>query len=250
MSYYILLNTDDIVYGSSHDATWDLGSLDTSNFEEYQLALHSCEFSNVIYPLNPDRRNYIVYYQEDNDPNTTIQAPFTIKNYDGTTLATELATNLSFNSPNGYTYVVAFDAETKKLTIQEGAGDPFRIVDGPYSAHREIGMDLSVTAFQTTAFTLSDPIDVSGSKYVDLLSNVTSSNISSSTNSNILYRIPLNVPFGSILFFQNSSDLFLNMNTENIDAFSISLRDDRGLPVTLPSNVSISYVFKLKRLAQ
>ena len=64
----------------------------------------------------------------------------------------------------------------------------------------------------------------------------------------LLCRVPVDVPFGSIVFYEPSSDDSIVDFGGNLDNLNLQLRDDRGNMFQLPPNSHVSYTFKVNEL--
>ena len=204
---FLFINSQDKIGGSNYDFTISLQSLTASNLLNVNVGLHTIQFANTVYPLNSVRGNNTIYWQEDNDTGITYSAVLPETNYTGTTFASALKLVLDAGTGNGYAYTVSYDTSSKKITISEATNGPFRVVDGTNSLHRELGWDVdTVMDFKSASYEIGSPIDISGSKYVDVITNLGTRNINSTTTANTLFRIPLTVGFGSVELYQNATD--------------------------------------------
>lgn len=225
-----------------------LDNLPVSNIQQYKVSLNQVSLNNSVYPINNDRANKI-YFQEANSTATTYSATLTSQSYTGLTFASALQTAMNGATGNAYVYTVSYNSATKKLTISEAGNNPFRIVDGSKSVHREMGVNLFDTAFKSSAYTLASPIDISGSKYVDLICNeLRNPSYTSQGLVSIIARIPLNTDFGTTIYFEpSSSSEFLLMN-ELGSNLQFYLRDDRGNNFDLPFNHEVSLLFHFEKI--
>ena len=247
-SIYIFLNSDDRTTGEPHQPVFNLSSIASSNLLNYKLSLSTLEFPNSVYAINSVRNNNFLYFQEAGSTAATYSGTFTETEYTGATFATEVQSILNNNTGNAYTYTVSYSSTTKKLTISEGSNNQFRIVTGDSTAHREVGWDVvNVTDFKTAAYELSAPIDISGTKYIDVVSSIGNLNVSSSYNSNIIFRCPVNSSFGDIIFYQNTDNSEMYISHDDFSEIRLDLRDDRGRPFQLPHNASASFVLRLSQ---
>lgn len=247
MSTLIVLTTDDAVPGSSpSDSTFNIPQLSASNLLRYNVKLEQVSFTNVVYPINSTRQNNIFYFQENNDTGTTYSFTIAEDTYTGTEFATYLTTQMNTASGNGYTYTVSYDSSKKKLTFSEATNSPFRIVNGDSSSHREVGWDiLTQTSFVVTSTEAAQPVNLAGSLYVDVFSDLSTNNISSTSTGALLYRVPLTASFGEIQFDSALNDRALVLNNDTISSVRFYLRDDRGFPFDIPSHFPVSYTLRL-----
>jgi len=243
----IFVNTDDRASGTVSDAQWHLSSeLPATNLMNYNLSLQTCEFAHLVYPFNSSRGNQILYWQEDSDAGTTYSATIPENAYSGSGIATQLTTLMNAGTGNAYVYTWTYDSTSKRLTVSEASDSAFRIWSGVgnQDCNREIGFDKTDINFKTASFTLPWPVDLSGTKYVDILTNLANMNQSTTLTSNTLFRIPVTSSFGTIIFHQSFSDDSLYVANDSLSSFRLQLRDDRGRRFILPENASVSYTIR------
>ena len=111
--YYLLVDSEDrstLSYSSSDFVI----NLPRVYKDISKVKLLSYTITNSIYTVN--NTNYRLNLIEAVGGATTVVS-LTQKNYNGSTLATELKTQLDAVSANGYTYTCSYDANTLKFTI-------------------------------------------------------------------------------------------------------------------------------------
>jgi hypothetical protein len=243
MSRFIHLNTRDRNEGINGDATFYILSFRHTGVQ--QLTIESIQFPQMLYPFSVARQNYIIYFQEDGSDVVPLQAELQVDtDYNGATLSTEIADKMTAASTGGHTYTVTYSTSTKRFTATT-TGTSFRLVDAEKSAHFELGYNIADPVFYNS-LTFAFPVDVSGTKYVDLVSNIGSSaNYNSSGTFSPIARIPLLESFGEAVIYSGSLRQNLRFN-ENDDVIRLQLRDDRGRLVDLPDNAHVSYSFSLQ----
>jgi hypothetical protein len=244
----IFMNTKDAVGGSKpYNATFIIPQLTGSNLVRYAISIDSVEFSNTAYPISAERQNNILYFQENNVTGVTYSGALTTQNYNGNTFAVEVQSVLNNNTGNGYTYSVSYDSSTKKITISELGNNPFLLLGssgGVDSVYREVGWLDGDTVFKTAATEMAFPIDISGSKYVDVFSSLSCNNVSTSSTGNVLMRVPLTASFGDLQFFSNNVLDKISLNSDTFSNVRFSLRDDRGLTFVVSDYSNVSYTVK------
>jgi hypothetical protein len=218
-----------------YNATWYITDVRLNLLTKYSISLQTIEFNNAVYPFNA--YNNKIYFDEGAG---TLTATITPSSYTGSTLATELTTQLT---AIGATYTVSYNSVTKKFTISITAGT-FKFVSGNNNCYDELGINVNTQTFLATQS--SDyPVSLSGTNYVDVISNFSHLNYASSGYGSLLCRVPVNVAFGGIVYYEPSTDDSVEDFGGNLDNLSLSLRDDKGNPFELPSNASVSYTFKV-----
>lgn len=223
------------------DIIYNLNFNTGNNMEGYAISLQSVMLPNLVYPINKNNQN--IYFKEDGG--ATISFALDENNYTGTQIATELQSKLNANTGLGRVYAVSYSTQTRKLTTTETGGLPNTIqyVDGSKNAYVELGINSSKGA--ATIYTHSYPVDLSGTEYVDLQTDITTSNYSSNGKTNILERVPMSVSFGEIMTYQNTTDDYIRLNEDSISSLEIRLLDDKGNLWDLPGNAQVAFVFKL-----
>lgn len=250
MSSLIFLNSRDSTSYSeeNHEASWVINLPRLNNMMGFQLSLQNVEVPNVVYPINA---YYNTVYWHEVSGADSLSAALTANNYTGTQLATALATAMTTESAaNGSTrtYSGSYDSQSKKLTLTV-AGDTFYWEAGsdtdPY-CYDEMGLQRSLMPKAAAASQVSDfPINVSGTQFVDVVTNFSNHNFSTGTTGNILARVPMDLGFGNVVTktLVDKEKLFISVS--HIDEIRISLRDDRGNPWILPANAHISLTLRV-----
>jgi hypothetical protein len=181
----------------------------------------------------------VVYFQENNNPNITYTATLTPQNYNAQEFVDEIVSQMTSSSGNGYTYTGSFNDQSKKITINSTGN--FRFDETYYEA----GFNVIQLFFDTT-YTGNNTVRIDGSMYIDVLSNLGTYTYSSDGRSGILFRIPLNVPYGSILYYENKNEDWFQVSANDMSYFEFRLRDCENKPWTLPSNCDVSITMKLR----
>lgn len=239
----IFLTTRDGNYSTNYDNSWDISLPRLNNLKGFRLSVQSIELANVVYPINAN--NNKVYFKEDGG--ATLTATLTENSYSGSEMATHLASVLSSAVGGSGTYSGTFNLQTKKITITVTAGiTNFAFTSGATDAYEELGIDSTSFAAAASSQTSDFPVSLGGSTYVDVVSNFSGHNYSSSTTGHVLTRIPLNEPFGSYIFYEPNTDDKFFVSVSQIDSVRIQLRDDKANPWLLPSNAHVSLVLKIQ----
>jgi hypothetical protein len=240
-SSLLFLNTDDSQFTqNASDALFELDSNVFGDLTNFSLSLQSAELANTVYPIN--RFYNKIYFKE--NAGATLTASLDFNNYTGTEFASEVQTKL--NSVGTLSYTVAYDNQSKKLSISTTIGNTFQLVEGTNDVYREMGY--AVPTADSISLISDYPVRLDGSAWVDILSSVGHMNYSSNGRDNVLSRVPLNVPFGNVIFYENESDDFLRTLSSDISTLELRMVDDRNNPFELPNNSPVGYVLKLIRI--
>ena len=229
----------------SYDAVYSLNVPRLNHMQAYGLSLQNIEFPNVVYPIN----EYNNQFSFSESGGATITTTLTSNSYTGTQFVAALAAQMTAVSVAVRTYTGSYDSQTKKATITVGAGT-FRFMPNASTAlslYESLGMDESLLTTRTTAASQTSeyPINVSGSSYVDVVTNLSTLNYSLDTTANVLVRIPLINAFGSMVFYEPSTDDRLAVDGQNLTELEVRLRDDHGNPWKLPSTAHLSITLKV-----
>jgi hypothetical protein len=242
MSSLIFLNTRSSETDINYSTFWAIQKPRLNvQTDVFRLSLQTVEFPNTVYPINKYNNQLVV--EETGQP--AVVLTLTPNNYTGDSIAVELAAQL--NTLTG-TYTVNYDKTSKKLDVLLQAGPAqFAFEPVTFDAYEALGITtLLNSAIDLNVLTVFDaPVNLSGSAYVDLVTNFSTHNFSTSTTANVLARIPLVVPFGNIVFYESATDDRLFITARQIDEIGVQLRDDRGNLFELPLNAHLSLVLKL-----
>lgn len=228
---YIFLNTDNGI-GLNYDSNFNL-NLSKSDFMANSISLMNVCFNNSVYPFS-SFNNTLTILEAANTLNLTI----TPNNYTGNEMAAHLQTLLNAATLAAFVYTVSYNTQSKKLTISSTG--TFTITGG--SSLNELGF--VIYSSPVSLYNGNFPVNLAGSKYIDVISSLSTNNISSNKYSNVLARIPLDGSFGSIISWENEESYIDLMS--DISNITLRLFDESGRPYRLPNNVSVSYTFKLR----
>lgn len=240
MTSLLFLSTRDGELRETYNTFWSINLPRLNTLQGFEIALQNIEFPNLVYPINA--YNNKLYISEDGGG--TLTATLTPNAYTGDQMAAELKTQLE--AAGAGTYTVTYDKQSKKFTIAvSGAKAAFAFVDGATNAYEAIGFDSVSLPTSAASLTSSYPVNLSGSQYVDVVTNFSSHNYSVSTTAHVLVRVPLNENFGSIIFYEPSSDDSLFVTTNQLDEIYMQLRDDKGNYWELPYTSHVSMTLKI-----
>ena len=232
-SKYLYLHTKDSINPNEPSiASWSMPEIFKVSATN-RLTLVGATFANAVYPVNSN--NNVIVFQEDSVA-VSFTATLTAGIYTGSSLATELKTALDASVGSANTYTVTFSSATLKLSIST-SGTNMKFISG--SGLRIIGFEaLGFIVAPVASF----PVRLDGTQFVDLVSSIDSSNISTSGR-NILARIPISVSAGSLVVYENPLDVGISFEPKNISSIEIRLSDDMGNLWSLPANCPVNYTF-------
>jgi len=240
-NFFINIDSRNRSYGSNALFTVTLNDFDLSPGTHVAVSLSEFSMYNLQYPVNSTNNSII--FKEANDDVTEYTATLDEGNYTGAEIATEIALQLNTSTGNAYTYSVAYDSKTGKLTITLTLPEVFKLV----SANEIYGYSAG-TGFASVT-TGNYPLNMSGVEYIDVLIP-TLSNSNVTTNDNIyglIKRIPLEVAWGSLLSYKSmESDDSIEVDAGYLNNLRIDVRNPDASIYDLPENSHISVVLKCK----
>lgn len=243
-SHLLFLDTRHSIRPSTPwDTEFNLNNAISANLDDYRMSIQSAEIPNLVYPVN--RFNDQVYFTENAGP--VITTSLTRKNYDGNELATVLATVMTAATTVAETYTGTYDIYTKKITISAAGATAITFEDGA-SNSAEITGFTNFGQILIGGGVAENVVRIDGTEYIDILTNLNTSNYSSNGSSNVLFRVPMNTSFGTVVFQQNATTDFIFVSSSSMNTFSIFIRDAQGRPFELPPNANCSFVFKLEAI--
>lgn len=206
--------------------------------EQYKLHISHCQFANRVYPVNE-------YYSKlcfTEDDTTTFNIQLDENNYTGHSLATHLQTLM--NDAGSHTYTVTYDSSLKKLQIT-AVGGVFRW-DTIATKHAYEIIGNTTFGVSANTYTSDVPIRLSGTNYVDILSNFQNDSHLSTSTSSLLARIPVDVNFGYIIFHEPANHRPINIqNKQGMLDIQLELRDDHGHPWKLDAYGHLSLELRI-----
>lgn len=162
---------------------------------------------------------------------------FPVGNYTPATFATQLATLLTANSPQGWTYTVTFDTTTYKLTISENGAYEFQLQFPNDWLSKHLGFASLTPTSTNMALTADTLVDfIRTREYLIYLRNVYSPN-KTCAGLTFHFAIPNHSGFGCYSFFNETSNYestvgHSNSNV-NIGFLDIILMDYLGNEINL-----------------
>lgn len=241
---YLYLNTKDCIDPTEpHIALFQIqGSI--NEFNVSKLVLEAVDLNNAQYPIN--RYNNTLVFEEKSAA-STVTLTIDPNLYTGTQMASYLTTQMTAQSLQGNTYSVSYDSQSKKLTFDVTPNN-FRITSAS-TCLSELGFPSTGMGSAVLLKTSDYVVNLNGSKYIDVISNLSNRSFSSDQKSNRLVRIPISVGFGELISYQSqSSDNYIRIgNNADMSNLELRLLDDKGNPYVINPNNPISYVFSIKQ---
>lgn len=239
MALNIYLNSRDKSFGSASDFEFQTNINNIVRNTGFQIRLEEFTMPFLEYGVN-SKNNSLIF--EENGNAADIVCSITPGYYTASEFIALLETALQLNGAN--TYIITYNTNTKKITISAGV-DTFRFVSG--NLLDVIGF-VPQTSFSSIS-TGSHPINLAGSLFVDIYTNLITNNFSIGVrpSGTLLARIPCNAEYGELLDYVNDMNhSFTVLNDESINNLAISLYDDKGRLLDLPENCYASLVLSLR----
>lgn len=238
-SSYIFLNTDDSLNPNTpYDSSFNLNSK-INDLSSTKMALSTVQFSNTVYPINSFYNTFVC---QENNALGTMTLTLAPNNYTGTQIASYLQTVMNAGTTQATVYTVSYNSQSKFLTFS--GTNNFKIL-ATSTCLRELGISSRGMSSPQITFICDYPVELSGSRYIDVISNLSSKSVSSNNYTNILVRIPLAVSFGEVVIYQSSAESSFTVFNQDLCAIDLRLIDDRNNQFILPANSPISYTFRM-----
>ncbi len=237
----IFLSTRDGRSVYNYKDTWNINNQYYNDLRGFGISLVGMIFPNLVYPIN--EYNQMIYLTDsDGNPNPkTVTIPSA--NYTGATFGAAIKTAL--DAASLLTYTVSFDSPTEKLTISVVGPDTCEFTSGDNSAYEAMGFEDALFSSGTSSITSDNPIEISGTPYIQVLTNFVGNNYSSFTNSNVLTTVPVTESFGAWVFFSNRQTQNQYVTDARIHEIKMELRDAWGNPFKLPNNAYVQLTFRI-----
>ena len=208
-----------------------------------EVSVQEVIIPNVVYPVN--RYYNTVYWTEFNVLAVNKQATLEYNNYTGPQFAAALQQQMSFASATSFT--VTYDEQAKKLTFTIAVGT-FLFRSGERDLNAEMGItdgQPELTTF-STMHTSSSPINISGSKYVTLSTNLQTPNVAVGRQLDPLAVIPLTLGFGQVISWSPQTEKPITLPGRNLTSLNLQLYDDRGNLWELPETHDIQFTLFIR----
>jgi len=238
---YLFLNSRDSLSPSTpHNSEFFLG-MRFNEKSSVKLALEQCSFVSAVYPIN---RFYNTLVVEENGAASTTTFTLTPNTYNGVEVAAHLQTIMNAGTQESTTYTVSYDMQSKKLTFT-GTND-FRVLAEGSTCLHILGFD-EADGMRTaeTTYTAPHVVRLDGTPYVDVISSLSTRNVSSNSYTNVVARVYITASFGYVNSYDSSREALLDFFNNELSSLSLRLIDARGNPYELPSTCEVAYTLKL-----
>lgn len=244
MSSFIFLDSrDSLATGRANQFDWSLTGVNNQLTQNILFSVDQFTMPNSRYVIHT--YNKFLYVQQ-NGGGTQI-ATLTEGNYTATTLATEMKTRLDALGIN--TFTITYSSTTQKYTISVGVlPNVVQFVAGSYNPYSVIGLDLNVHKSAVNNLVFSSQVNLAGTQFIDIVcTSIPNPNIKSGTSYPLLWRVPCNVPIGSLIYWEDYSNRNVKVSPYQLDNLSITILDDEGNPYDLDTLHPLTLVIKLSQ---
>lgn len=228
-----------------YSTSWHISDRHYRNLRGFALKLEHAQLSNSVFPIN--EYNNRIYFQELSSAGVVTESLIPEGHYETlTAYAGAIAAVMTTDSPNGLTYTYSVNSANLIITIT--GTSVFRFREGVNDALNNMGFvrPNSNHADFVTSHTGAAPADISGTHYIDIVSNIPTNSYSPGAERNYVFaRIPVSAGYGNTIFYQASEASPMLVTQERLDQIEIFLFDQNGNPFKLPQNRRLSMQFKV-----
>lgn len=218
----------------------------SDNVEYYQVSLNSMSFPNVVEPFRTGINSRIDFCENLNIVNV-FTCNITQGGYDGNSLAAEIQSKMNAVVGKANAYTCTYSSSSKKITISTGGGS-FSLRSTSTCLY-ELGFTIGQNTAFNTSWTGTNLVSLSGLRFVDVMVSFGTGSYSSNNRPNILNRIYMEYPYGSINSYRKYVDSdYCVVSAEDLQFLEIRILDDTGNLVVLPSNQFITYDLIIKAM--
>lgn len=218
----------------------DTFSYKISNANAVQTWIVTVTFSPGVYPIS-GTNSLLERIQQVQD--SIVGANRIQWNFNTTTKRVELV-----NQSQGVNWFIQIDKSIDPRFPFQDANSQLRMID-------MLGLDNFVTPFTSTpgphnfVNVASGIVDISASAYMDIAFNLSSSTLSTANlNRMIVSRVPIDVPYGEVVSFQENHPLEFLINTQQMNSLRITLYNQWNQFYVLPDNANLSIVIQLENI--
>jgi hypothetical protein len=254
LARYLYIDSQDQVSGGAKNNqrfVVEISNIGQSNLRGFEMSLQDMSFLNTHRTIHP--YNKYLYFEESSNPGVIVRAEVVEGVYTSSTISAAVKTAMDAVADVGNTYTVAYSSTSQKLTITLDTGLPntfeFKTYAQygdyyDYTCYHMLGFDQSL--FGVVNSDESDGIlDLSGTKYVDIFTNLPTINASSNARRPFA-RVFLDVAYGYYFHYSNSDTDYNYLETNGLNIIEFDLYDDRGHPFDLSNNSFVHMTMKLR----
>ena len=218
-SSFIYIDSSDRLFGSPSNFKVDIQDLNSNN--EKDISLNTLSINKSFYSINNNNHSFLF-----STTGTTGTTNLTNGNYNSTQFCTELNTQLN-SFPLGITFASSCSSTNGKLTIASSDTSDFTITSNTQN-YRYLGMNVSSVVPSVSGIWVSpNVIDLSGSRYIDVLVDLPISSVNTKNkNKNVLARVYINADRFSQILYLKENFSFCKLLTARLNQISFQLVDE------------------------
>lgn len=203
---------------------WDFNDPYLSAYKDYNITFVRATIPNLVYGFTA--YNNKLYIKENGGGTITITIP--TNDYSGSQMATRLQALFNAATLAPLVYTVTYDSQAQKMTVSVAGVNTIQFVSGTASAYRELGWYTLPTA-AAASLTSEYPVQLGGTNYLVVVASFASeASIGSTLSNGIGCIIPVDVPFGGVIYFSPESPNMYLTQEGYLTEIEISFRDERG----------------------
>lgn len=241
---YIQIRSVDRKSNDVFNTFYEIPFVRVGDEDSYFVDVINVSLDNGVYPIHEFAR--FVYVSESGG--ATIPVSLTENNYTATQLATELQLQLVASLVQ--TYTVTYDTQSQRLTIVSNLPFQFQIVTtntgATFDIYDEIGWDRNSLPATATQVGIG-PVKLTGTDNVNIITNLGGQYITTSGKQRMLITIPMNVPFGSTVFFSPPDPIRVMVPSVHINNMAVQLWNDKDQLWELPNNMNYTITLQVTR---
>lgn len=248
MSFKLFLDSDYSSYKSADtsptDMNFNINGILSDNYDVYRLSLLEVSCPNIEPTFQTGINTSLVF--RENGGAVDFTATITQGTYNGTDLATEIATRMNAVVGIANSYTCSYNQSTLKLTISANIPNTFSIRSNS-TCLAELGFTSSSTGF-AVVHTSPYIVNLVGSRYMDILINHPTNSLSTGAlqRPNILGRVKWEVPKGAVQLYQTQIPLSHNVNRNTLSNMEIRFFNDKGRQMSLDPNHRITLTLMIE----
>lgn len=227
-----------IIQGQNDTFTYKISN---PNVNPVQTFIITVTFTPGVYPIS-GTNSILARIQEVQD--TSVVGANRIQwNFNTTTKRVELV-----NQSQGVNWFIQIDKTIDPRFPYQDSNSQLRMID-------MLGLDNFVTPLRSTpgphnfVNVASGIVDISASAYMDIAFNLSSSTLSTANlNRMIVSRVPIDVPYGEVVSFQENHPLEFLINTQQMNSLRVTLYNQWNQFYVLPDNANLSIVIQLENI--
>lgn len=218
--YSLVLNSKDRNSGSLNNPSFVL--------KEQIMDINGVKVKSALIPISNytfDSRNNKIYFTEETTANVATITPgiYTSTNITGAIVS-------ALDSVGSFVYDSSYFSTTNNLSISTTGGN-FSLQTGANMANYELGIGENDLNVSNTICNLSLPIDLSGLKQVNVVSNIGASEVHNQQYK-VLASIPMNEQQNAITYYSDNSNDYIYTDIKNLSDINMKLFDDRFREIT------------------